>query len=214
MTATSSVKQGAAQLEVLLAARDIVSEEQLEEAREIAEERGRSLGRVLIELGYLKEGDLVAILAGQLGLEFVDLSEVSIDPSVLTFVPEILARKHNCIPVRIDTDDGRLVIAMADPANVVAVDDIRALSKKEVRTIVATKADVQGAINRNYRLDSAAESLVEEASAEAKEREDLDAAATASAEDAPIIKLVNLLITQAGNYPIPGTPIGTGGRRL
>ena len=215
MTAISSVKQGAAQLESLLAARDLVSEEQLEEAREIAEERGRSLGRVLIELGYLKEGDLVAILAGQLGLEFVDLSEVSIDPSVLTFVPEILARKHNCIPVRIDTDDGRLVIAMADPANVVAVDDIRALSKKEVRTIVATKADVLSAINRHYRLDSAAESLVEEASAEAQEREDLDAAeASASAEDAPIIKLVNLLITQAVNDRASDIHVEPGERSL
>jgi type IV pilus assembly protein PilB len=198
MSATSSVRQGAAQLDSLLAARDLVTEEQLEEAREIAAERGRSLGRVLIELGYLKEGDLVAILAEQLGLEFVDLSETQIDPSALSFVPELLARKHNCIPVRIDPDDGRLVIAMADPANVVAVDDIRALSKKEVRTVVATKADVQGAINRNYRLDSAAESLVEEASAEAQEREDLEAAAeSASAEDAPIIKLVNMLVTQA-----------------
>src|SRR5918996_559382 len=215
MTATSSVKQGAAQLESLLAARDIVSDEQLEEAREIAEERGRSLGRVLIELGYLKEGDLVAILAGQLGLEFVDLSEVSIDPSVLTFVPEILARKHNCIPVRIDTDDGRLVIAMADPANVVAVDDIRALSKKEVRTIVATKADVLNAINRHYRLDSAAESLVEEASAEAQDREDLDAAEqSASAEDAPIIKLVNLLITQAVNDRASDIHVEPGERSL
>jgi type IV pilus assembly protein PilB len=198
MSATSSVRQGAAQLDSLLMARDLVTEEQLEEARQIAAERGRSLGRVLIELDYLREGDLVAILAEQLGLEFVDLSETQIDPSVLSFVPELLARKHNCIPVRIDADDGRLVIAMADPANVVAVDDIRALSKKEVRTIVATKADVQNAINRNYRLDSAAESLVEEASAEAQGREDLEAVAeSASAEDAPIIKLVNLLITQA-----------------
>jgi type IV pilus assembly protein PilB len=215
MSATSSVRQGAAQLDSLLAARDLVTEEQLEEAREIAAERGRSLGRVLIELGYLKEADLVSILAEQLGLEFVDLSETQIDPSALSFVPELLARKHNCIPVRIDPDDGRLVIAMADPANVVAVDDIRALSKKEVRTIVATKADVQAAINRNYRLDSAAESLVEEASAEAQEREDLEAAAdSASAEDAPIIKLVNLLVTQAVNDRASDIHIEPGERNL
>jgi type IV pilus assembly protein PilB len=215
MSATSSVRQGAAQLDSLLMARDLVTEEQLEEARQIAAERGRSLGRVLIELDYLREGDLVAILAEQLGLEFVDLSETQIDPSVLSFVPELLARKHNCIPVRIDADDGRLVIAMADPANVVAVDDIRALSKKEVRTIVATKADVQNAINRNYRLDSAAESLVEEASAEAQGREDLEAVAeSASAEDAPIIKLVNLLITQAVNDRASDIHIEPGERGL
>jgi type IV pilus assembly protein PilB len=104
---------------------------------------------------------------------------------------------------------------MADPANVVAVDDIRALSKKEVRTIVATKADVQNAINRNYRLDSAAESLVEEASAEAQGREDLEAVAeSASAEDAPIIKLVNLLITQAVNDRASDIHIEPGERGL
>ena len=89
---------------------------------------------------------------------------------------------------------------MADPANVVAIDDIRALTGKDIRTVVATKTDVQAAINRHYRLDHAAETLVEEAAAEIQAEQDLDAQlASAGAEDAPIIKLVNLLITQAVN---------------
>jgi type IV pilus assembly protein PilB len=107
-----------------------------------------------------------------------------------------------------------LVVAMADPANVVAVDDIRAISKKEVRTIVATKVDVLSAINRNYRLDTAAESLVEEVSAEASEHNLDDVEASASAEDAPIIKLVNLLITQAVNDRASDIHIEPGERSL
>ncbi|MDQ3941052.1 MAG: Flp pilus assembly complex ATPase component TadA [Actinomycetota bacterium] len=169
-------------------------------ARHQASQRGRSLGRIVIEMGFVTEGGLVAILAEQLGLEFVDLTETHIDGSAVSMVPEATARRHNCIPIRFD-EDGRLVLAMADPANVVAVDDIRAMAKRDVRTVEATKADVVGCINRHYRLDRTAETLAEEAAEEAgaddRTLEDVEAAG--GAEDAPIIKLVNLLITQAVN---------------
>lgn len=197
---TSTVKPVGGQLDELLLRRGLVSEEQLDEARAQAEQRRRSLGRVLIELGYVTEGGLVSILAEQLGLEFVDLSETTIDISAVAMVPEHAARRHNCIPVRFE--DGRLVLAMADPANVVAIDDIRALAKRDVRPVVATKQDVLGAINRHYRLDRAAETLVEEATEQAEdEARSLEevVAADATAQDAPIIKLVNLLISQAVN---------------
>jgi type IV pilus assembly protein PilB len=188
----------AGQLHELLLSRGLITEEQMAEARHQASTSGRSLGRVLIELGFVSEAGLVAILAEQLGLEFIDLSDATIDPSAVAMVPEGTARRHNCVPVSID-DQGRLIVAMADPANVVAVDDIRAISGRDIRTVVSTKVDVLSAINRHYRLDRTAETLVEEAVAE-KEAEDktLEAVlASAGSEDAPIIKLVNLLITQA-----------------
>ena len=190
----------AGQLEDLLLGRGLITEEQLAEARFQASERGRSVGRVLIELGFVNEGALVAILADQLGLEFIDLTEAHIDASAVVMVPEATARRHNCIPVRFD-DQQRLVVAMADPANVVAIDDIRALTKRDVKAIVATKVDVLAAIQRHYRIDRTAETLAEEAAAE-KEAEDKSLeviSAKAGSEDAPIIKLVNLLITQAAN---------------
>jgi type IV pilus assembly protein PilB len=190
------VRQGN-QLDDLLLSRGLISEEQLDEALRVATQRRRSLGRVLIELGHLKEGALVAILAEQLGLEFVDLGEANIDQSAVALVPESIARRHNCVPVRFDDAD-RLVLAMADPANVVAVDDIRAMTKRDVVTVVATKSDVVNAIGRLYRLDQAAESLAEEASQEIAD-EQVDVDESSAAEDAPIIKLVNLLITQAVN---------------
>ena len=198
MSVNSQVRAGM-QLDQLLLARRLLTDEQLEEARDTALQRGRSLGRVLIELGYVSEAGLVAILAEQLGLEFIDLSETPLDASAVGLVPQTTARRHSCIPVRIE--DEKLILAMADPANVVAVDDIRALTKRDVRTVVATKVDVQGAISRYYRLDSAAESLAEEAAtAHDDEQKSLEeAVGSAGAEDAPIIKLVNMLITQAVN---------------
>ena len=198
MSVSTQVRAGG-QLDQLLLARGLLSDEQLTEARDTAQQKGRSLGRVLIELGYVTEAGLVAILAEQLGLEFIDLADASLDASAIALVPEATARRHSCIPVRFEDD--KLVLAMADPANVVAVDDIRALTKRDVRTVVATKVDVQGAINRLYRLDSAAETLAEEAAAATdSEQKSLDeAVGSAGAEDAPIIKLVNLLITQAVN---------------
>ena len=188
----------AGQLDELLLARGLITEEQMTEARHQASTSGRSLGRVLIELGFVSESGLVSILAEQLGLEFIDLSDATIDSSAVAMVPEGTARRHNCVPVRVD-ENGRLVIAMADPANVVAVDDIRAIAGREIRTVVSTKVDVLAAINRHYRLDRTAETLVEEAVAEKEaEEKTLEAVlASAGSEDAPIIKLVNLLITQA-----------------
>ena len=197
--ALKSAPRPVAQLEELLLARGVISDEQLDEARYQAAERGRSVGRVLIELGFVPESALVAILAEQLGLDFLDLADAQIDPSAVSMVPEGTARKHSCIPVGFEDD--RLILAMADPANVVAVDDIRAFTKRDVKTVVATKVDVMAAINRHYRLDRTAETLVEEAAAEkAAEEKSLEKViAGAGAEDAPIIKLVNLLITQAVN---------------
>ena len=198
MSVSTQVRAGG-QLDQLLLARGLLSDEQLQEARDTAQQKGRSLGRVLIEFGYVTEAGLVAILAEQLGLEFIDLADASLDASAIALVPEATARRHSCIPVRFEED--KLVLAMADPANVVAVDDIRALTKRDVRTVVATKVDVQGAIGRYYRLDSAAESLAEEAAAatDAEQKSLEEAVGSAGAEDAPIIKLVNLLITQAVN---------------
>ena len=200
MSVSSTLRPAATQLDELLRARGLITEEQLAEARSQAAQRGRSVGRVLIELGFVAESGLVSILAEQLGLEFVDLSEEPIDASAAQLITEQVARKHSCIPIRIE-DGNRLVVAMADPANVVAVDDIRAMVGRDVRAVVATKAEVMAAIGRHYRLDRAAETLAEEAAA-AKDIEDKsleNVLASAGSEDAPIIKLVNLLITQAVN---------------
>jgi type IV pilus assembly protein PilB len=126
-----------AQLEALLVQRGLISGEQL--SRAIAEQHrtGASLMRVLIELGLVQESDLVSTIAAQLGMDFVDLADYPVDPTAVSIISDSLARRYQALPI--SWDDGVLVVAMADPANVIAIDDIRSMAKARVRTVVATR---------------------------------------------------------------------------
>ena len=171
----------------------LLTAEQLSVAVEEQRRLGRSLGRVLVDLGHLSEGQLVAALATQIGLTFVDLSDYPVDGSAVTRVPDPVCRRHNALPI--GYDDGKLVVAMADPANVFAIDDIRSLTGLEVRPVVATRSDVLAAINRYHRGDAEMDDLT--MAIDAKDEEDDLGKVKEIVEDAPIVKFVNLLITQA-----------------
>jgi type IV pilus assembly protein PilB len=171
-----------------------VTPEQLAGAVEEQRRLGRSLGRVLVDLGVLTEGQLVAALATQIGLKFVDLSDYPVDGSAVSRVPDVVCRRHNALPI--GYEDGRLVVAMADPANVFAVDDIRSMTGMEVKPVVATKSDVIAAINRYHRGDAELDDLTMSMEANADDLDDLSSVKEI-VEDAPIVKFVNLLITQA-----------------
>ena len=171
----------------------LVSSGQLEAAYEEQERVGRALGRVLIEQGVLTESQLVSALATQIGLRFVDLSEFAVDGSAVGRVPGPVCRRHSAIPIGFE--DGRLLVAMADPANVFAVDDIRSLTGLDVKPVVATRGDVAAAIDRYYRADSDLDDLT--SALDAQDDEDDLSKVKEIVEDAPIVKYVNLLITQA-----------------
>jgi type IV pilus assembly protein PilB len=171
----------------------LVSSGQLEAAYEEQERVGRALGRVLIEQGVLTESQLVSALATQIGLRFVDLSEFAVDGSAVGRVPGPVCRRHSAIPIGFE--DGRLLVAMADPANVFAVDDIRSLTDMDVKPVVATRGDVAAAIDRYYRADSDLDDLT--SALDAQDEEDDLSKVKEIVEDAPIVKYVNLLITQA-----------------
>jgi type IV pilus assembly protein PilB len=173
----------------------LITEEQLQRAQTEQERKGRSLGRVLIELGLVKETDLVAALARQVGLEFVDLTDHQIDPSAASLISDQVARRYRAMPIGFE--DSRLVVAMSDPSNVFALDDIRTITGLEVKPVVATAADIDSAIRKYGQFEQSVEDIASEASSAATgESADLDAI-EAAIEDAPIVKLVNLLITQA-----------------
>ncbi len=189
------------QIEQLLLDRGLIDEDGLARARAAAQASDQPVTRALLELGLVAEAAMVRLLAEQLGLGFVELGDTPLDTSAVAILPESAARRHRCVPIRIE-EDGRLAVAMVDPGNVVARDDIRALTGRDLHVYVATPADITAALNRHYRLDSMAESLAEEVAAsqesETKALEDV-VGREAGAEDAPIIRLVNLLITQAVN---------------
>ena len=171
----------------------LVNPTQLEAAYEEQQRVGRALGRVLIEQGVLTEAQLVAALATQIGLRFVDLSEAAVDGSAVGRVPGAVCRRHSVMPIGFE--DGKLLVAMADPANVFAIDDVRSLTGMDVKPVVATRADVAAAIDRYYRADTDMDDLT--AVMDAQEEEDDLSKVKEIVEDAPIVKYVNLLITQA-----------------
>jgi len=172
----------------------LVTAAQLDVAVEEQRRLGRALGRVLVDLQILTEGQLVASLAQQIGLKFVDLSDYPVDGSAVSRVPEPVCRRHTALPI--GYDDGRLVVAMADPANVFALDDMRSMAGMEIRPVVATKPDVLAAINRYHRGDAELDDLTIAMEAGRDDDDDLGKVKEV-VEDAPIVKFVNLLITQA-----------------
>jgi type IV pilus assembly protein PilB len=189
----STVKRKSKQLGQILIELGYITPEQLEVALEEHRKTPKSLGRVLIDLGMIKESDLVRALAEQVGLEFVDLAEFQIDPISTALLPEALARRYRALPIA--ERDGRLLVAMSDPANVYALDDIRTITGRDVLPVVATANDVEAAIQKFAGLDSQVEamaSIVADANDEDQET-DLEIAL----EDAPIVKLVNAIMTQA-----------------
>ncbi len=184
-----------AQLGTLLLQQGLITQADLDAALAASESNGKPVSRILIEHGRITESDLVRILAHQVGLGFVDLDDITIDPSVSMLVPESLVRRYQAIPIQWD-ERGRLVVTMADPSNVFAADDIRAMTGAEVVTVVSPPSQVQQLIDKVHRLDGEVDTMAQEAVTELGAPED-SARIDELIEDAPIVKFVNLVITQA-----------------
>jgi type IV pilus assembly protein PilB len=182
------------QLGALLVQRGLLTEAALKLALEEQERTGQSLGRLLIDNALVRETDLVATLASQLGLSYVDLSDYPVDPAAVGLVSDTLSRRYLALPIGWEGD--RLLVAMADPSNVFAIDDIHHLTGRNVKAVVATRASIETALDKYHRLDTDAENISAQAASSIEVEEDL-ANIREVVEDAPIVKLVNVVITQA-----------------
>jgi type IV pilus assembly protein PilB len=191
-----TVRKKTKQLGQILIEQGLISEQQLEEALRTQERVPKSLGRILIDLRLIKESDLVRALAQQIGLEFVDLGDYPVDATAASLIPEPVARRYRALPI--GERDGRLLVAMSDPANVYALDDIRTITGREVQPVVATAADVSAAIRKYNDMGGEVEQLSAEASAAAESDLAVDVP-TAAVEDAPVVKLVHMLLNRAVN---------------
>ncbi|MFC3687365.1 GspE/PulE family protein [Aquipuribacter hungaricus] len=182
------------QLTDILLEEHLVEPAQLDEAWLEHERVGRPLGRVLVEMGHITEAQLVAALASQIGLDFVDLSEHPVDAAAVAVLNPAISRRHTVLPIGYD-EQGRLLLAMADPGNVFALDDVRQITGREARPIVATRDDLLAAIERYCRADADMDDITSAMSTD--ELEDELTKVREIVEDAPIVKYVNMLITQA-----------------
>jgi type IV pilus assembly protein PilB len=186
------------QLGEILLEEGLVSEAQLLAALDEQLTAGTSLGRTLVELGMLTEGQLVQALAAQVGMPFVDLDDYPVDRSAVAIVPGAICRRYTVLPVGFD--NGVLIMATADPGNVMAVDDVRSMSGMQVMPVVATYDNLLRAIDRFVRADGEMEDLTnafEETHSQENAAADLAKMGDFVDEDAPIVRFVNLLVTQA-----------------
>ena len=181
------------QLGTILLEDGVVTEDQLMDAIDEQQRSGQSLGRTLVELGLISEGQLVRALASQVGMEFVELANFSVDQSAVVLVPAAVCRRHSVLPIGFE--DGAIKVAMSNPGNVVAVDDIRTLTGRKVIPVVAAHDDVLAAIDRFCRSDAELETL--QGSLESDAEVELGEIGDVIEDDAPIVRFVNLLITQA-----------------
>jgi type IV pilus assembly protein PilB len=165
----------------------------------------------LLDEGLVTPSQLVSARAAQIGLPFVELLDHTIDHTVVALVPAALCRRHGVIPISRDTDT--VTLAMVDPGDVIALDDVRAASGLRVRVVLAERSALLAAIDRCYRADGELDSLTATIAKEAAGADGTTAgspgggganplAATASEDDstdddAPIVRFVNLLISQA-----------------
>jgi type IV pilus assembly protein PilB len=174
----------------------VITDGQLNDAIEVHKATGSPLGRVLVELGYATQGAILEVMAQQIGIQYVDFSEHKPDPTAVAVVPKDLASRYVLMPVGFD-EQGRLVVAMADPQNVLALDDLRIITGYEIRPAISTKDDILAVIEEAYKV---AEHVDTDAwvggGAEELSSDDLDALSEVTAE-APIVKLVNFMITKA-----------------
>jgi type IV pilus assembly protein PilB len=155
---------------------------------------GRSLTAVLSDLGYVSETAAAQALAEVMGLRFIDIAATDIDPLAATLLSSEVAHRHMVLPVGIEDDE--LVLAMADPANIFAIDDVRIMTRREVRPVVAAEGDLLAAIEKFSTAGANVEDMMgdlEEALAVSTEVEEDEM----GGEEAPIAKLMNHIITEA-----------------
>jgi type IV pilus assembly protein PilB len=181
-------------LGTILFQRGLVTQEQIDVAIAEQARTSRSVGRVLVANGSITEEDLIGALAEQAGLEFIDLGNHQIDTKAASTISDALARRYQALPI--GWDGTTLIVAMADPANVLAVDDIRSVTGADVRPVVATRESIEDAINRVHRLDAEVGEVTNLAADSMEVDQDLVALREVT-EDAPIVKLANLIIRQA-----------------
>src|ERR671934_101047 len=169
-----------------------VPEERVQTAVEEAKSSGRTPEQVLLQAGALSPEQLARATAERFGLDHLHLSIYKPDLAALNLVNAQAARRYNAVPIGFD--DGVLLVAMADPSNVLALDDLKLMTGHELRPVVASAEDVASLISRMNRLDDAIAEAVSE-----DDSEDLALVSDIreSADDAPVIKLVNSIIAQA-----------------
>ena len=185
----------------ILVREGLISVEQLKRALQEQKGTGMRLGYTLVKLGFIDETEITKTLARQYRMPAVDLSRFEVDPKILKLLPGDIATKHTVLPLK---REGRtLTVAIADPNNVAAIEDIKFITRMDVFPVVAGEYTLRNAIDRYYQqsdaqLQSLLKSVEDAEDLEVvEEQQDEEVRAQDLAEDAPVVKLINGLLTDA-----------------
>ena len=183
----------------LLVGEDLISQDQLEQALIEQRSSGARLGYVLVKLGFVLEIEITKMLARQYHVPAVDLSRFEVDEKIIKLVPSDVALKHTVLPLK---RDGRsLTVAMAEPGNMQIVDDLKFITRCDIVPVIAGEYTLRTAIEKYYeQTDAQLASLLEgmeDEDLEIVEEEEEEEADYAIADDAPVVKLINGLLTDA-----------------
>jgi len=181
----------------------LVTHDQIQQAKTTAEQQNIGAVEALIQLGFVTERDVTKALANQFGLEMISLADYRVPDEVIACMPRHVARRYKVMPVY--KHDSTLTVAISDPLDVDTVDSLRYILKMNVEPVVASKADIDVALGRYYgTADDTVESMLQEItegdieiSVPGKAQESRIEDTSATEADAPIIKLVGLLIMEA-----------------
>lgn len=183
----------------ILLSKGLVTQEQIEKAKEEMKKTGLTIEKTLERLGYITEDDIVNTVAESMKVLYIDLKDYLIDPEVIKLIPEDLARKHKIVPLFKIEDT--LTIAMANPRDIMAIDEVRLKSKiPAIEPVLSTEKAIQNAIEQYYGVTGNLDDIIKSI-----DKIKLPAMTTEAqvktlakvAEEAPVIKLVNLIIMQA-----------------
>ena len=184
----------------LLVKENLLSADQLQKARSGAAVSGKRLGSEITGMGFLEESELTDFVAKQYGVPSIDLDEFDVSPEVTQLIPEDVATKHTVVPV--NRAGSTLILATADPSNIFALDDIKFLTGYNIQPVVASEDAIKRAIEKHYEqadvLDEVMAGFDDSDIDLVQGEEELDAGELGrEAEDAPVVKLVNLILTDA-----------------
>jgi type IV pilus assembly protein PilB len=181
----------------ILVSEGVITSRQLEEAYRLGRKQRQAVRRTLLSLGYVGQSSLAKALVRRLGLEFVELSVNDVDHDVAGLVDKELLRRYGMLPLRVE--DGRLVVAMKDPANLHALEDLRMLSGYTISPVVVAASDLRRVFGRLFGEGREVAELLEEASAESpkEHREDVELREHRGASDAPTVRLVGSILRRA-----------------
>ncbi len=190
-------EKGKFQLGKLLVDQNVISESQLEDALALQQKNRKKLGDCLVQLGFATERDIMAVLSAQLNIPLMDLRGIQIDPEIIGLVNGSVLRRHGVLPVAME--GSTLILAMSNPLDMQAMDDISIITNYMVEPRIATTAEINGVLDKYFGNDEA----MSAAEKYAKEREEyLQAAAENTQQqndlnNAPIVQLVRSIIEQA-----------------